>query len=522
MIFKSPFPDVSVPVAPLTEFVFERAGEFAGKPAIIEGLTGRALTYAQLREQVTCAAAGFARLGVRKGEVVAILSPNVPEYAVAFHGAASAGAVVSTVNPLCSIEEVSKQLAESGAKVLVADASVLEKAREASAGTGVGELFAFGEGADATPFDALLEGGGEAPRVSFDMREDLAALPFSSGTTGVQKGVMLTHRNMVANLLQIEGTGNASPSDTLVCVLPLFHIYGMQVIMNHGLHQGATIVVLPRFDFEEALGVLERYRVTMAHFVPPIMLGLAKSPAVERFDLSALKTVFSAAAPLGREVAEQVRRRLGCRVKQGYGMTEASPATHMIPPELERDRPGSVGVPVPSTECKIVDLETGAELCAGREGEICVRGPQVMKGYLNRPDATAESIDAEGWLHTGDIGYADEDGFFFVVDRAKELIKYKGYQVAPAELEALLLAHPSIADAAVVPHPDEEAGEIPKAFVVLRDGHALSAEGVMGHVAAHVGPHKRVRLVEFVGQIPKSPSGKILRRLLRQRERASG
>jgi acyl-CoA synthetase (AMP-forming)/AMP-acid ligase II len=515
MIFRSPFPDIAVPDSALTEFVFRDVERFAGKPALVDGQTGRVLTYGELHELIGRAAAGFAGRGLLKGDAVALLSPNLPEYAVAFHGAAAAGLVVSTINPLCSAEEVSQQLRESGARLLVTTPALWEKAREACAGTAVAETFFFGDGAGARPFDALLEGGGRAPRVELDPRRDLAALPFSSGTTGVQKGVMLTHRNMVANLLQIEGTGHAGPEDTLVCVLPLFHIYGMQVIMNFGLYAGATIVVLPRFDLKELLGVIEKYGVTMAHLVPPIMLALAKSPVVGSYDLSRLKAIFSAAAPLGREVGEQVARRLGCFVKQGYGMTEAAPATHMIPPDPSLDRPGSVGVPVPNTECKVLDVATGAELGPHEEGEICLRGPQVMRGYLNRPEATAESLDAEGWLHTGDIGYADAEGYFYVVDRAKELIKYKGYQVAPAELEALLLAHPAIADAAVVPFPDEEAGEVPKAFVVLKEGGALTEADVVEHVAARVGPHKRIRRVEFVGQIPKSPSGKILRRLLR-------
>jgi acyl-CoA synthetase (AMP-forming)/AMP-acid ligase II len=258
----------------------------------------------------------------------------------------------------------------------------------------------------------------------------------------------------------------------------------------------------------------------MAHVVPPIMLALARHPAVGRYDLSSLHTIFSAAAPLGAELERAVAARLGCHVKQGYGMTEASPGTHMAPHDPARGKPGSVGMPVPNTDCKLVDVETGAELGANEDGEICVRGPQVMKGYLNRPDSTAETIDSEGWLHTGDIGYADSDGHFFIVDRKKELIKYKGFQVAPAELEALLVTHAAVADAAVIPSPDEEAGEVPKAFVVLKSDHAATADGLIAFVASHVSPYKKIRLVEFVDQIPKSPSGKILRRVLVARERA--
>jgi acyl-CoA synthetase (AMP-forming)/AMP-acid ligase II len=262
---------------------------------------------------------------------------------------------------------------------------------------------------------------------------------------------------------------------------------------------------------------MQDYRVTLAHLVPPIVLALSKHPSVDAFDLSSLRMIFSGAAPLGAELARECSERLGCDVVQGYGMTETSPVTHICTPE--RNKAGSVGVCAPNTECKVVSVETGEELCEGERGEICVRGPQVMKGYLNCPEATARTIDAEGWLHTGDVGYADADGFFYVVDRAKELIKFKGLQVAPAELEAVLLAHPSVADAAVIPSPDEEAGEVPKAFVVVREGHGLTEAEVLGFVAARVAPYKKVRRVEFVAQIPKSPSGKILRRLLVERER---
>jgi acyl-CoA synthetase (AMP-forming)/AMP-acid ligase II len=513
MIFKSPFPDVEIPETPLHEHVLRNADKFAGKPAIIEGPTGRVITYAQLRDSVRRAAAGLARRGLGKGDVLAILSPNVPEYAVAFHAVSTLGGVVTPVNPLCTPEEVAKQLKNSGARFLVAAPQLLEK----SSGVELDETFAFGEADGATPFAELLEGGGEPPPVEIDPRHDLVALPYSSGTTGVSKGVMLTHRNCVANVAQIGGTRHADHADTLVCVLPLFHIYALQVILNYGLHVGATIVMMPRFDFEGLLRTIQEHRVTLGHFVPPIVLALAKSPAVESFDLSSLTTIFSGAAPLGQDVAEAAARRLNCVIKQGYGMTETSPVTHMSPPDPRKA--GSVGFVAPNTECKLVALETGEEVGANQEGEICVRGPQVMRGYLNNPEATRGTIDDDGWLHTGDIGYADEEGYFHVIDRAKELIKYKGFQVAPAELEAILLRHPSVADAAVIPSPDEEAGEVPKAFVVLREGAAAAPEELLSFVAASVAPHKKLRRVEFIEQIPKSPSGKILRRLLVAKER---
>jgi acyl-CoA synthetase (AMP-forming)/AMP-acid ligase II len=518
MLFRSPFPEVEIPEVPLTEFVFSRAGEFAEKPALVEGLSGRVITYAQLVVAVQSAAAGLARRGFVKGEVFAILSPNLPEYIIAFHAVATLGGVITPINPLYTVDEIEKQLADAGAKYIVTIPPLLERAREAAAGKGLREFFVFGEAEGATPFAALLEGGHEdLPVVKIDPREDLVVLPYSSGTTGVCKGVMLTHRNLVANLAQIKGSGHDWAGDTLVCVLPLFHIYGLVAIMSHGLWCGSSVVTLPRFDFEQVLKTMQDYRVTVAHLVPPVVLALTKSPVVDAYDLSSIRMIFSGAAPLGAELARVCSERLECVIVQGYGMTEASPATHLASPA--RNKPGSVGVCVPNAECKLVSVETGEEMGTNEPGEIWVRGPQVMKGYLNRPEATAQTVDANGWLHTGDIAYADEEGYFYIVDRAKELIKYKAFQIAPAELEALLLTHPSIADAAVIPSPEEEAGEVPKAFIVVKDGHAITEAEVLSFVAGRVAPYKKVRRVEFIAQIPKSPSGKILRRILVARER---
>jgi acyl-CoA synthetase (AMP-forming)/AMP-acid ligase II len=285
-----------------------------------------------------------------------------------------------------------------------------------------------------------------------------------------------------------------------------------------GLHQGATIVLMPRFDLEQFLGLIQKHRVTLSHIVPPIVLQLAQNPIIDNYDLSSLKMIFSGAAPLGVELSRECIERIGCGIRQGYGMTETSPVTHSSPSNPDDMKLGAVGTAAPNTECKLVDPASGEELGPNQEGELWVRGPQIMKGYLNNLEATARTIDSDGWLHTGDIGYADEDGHFFIVDRLKELIKYKGFQVAPAELEAVLLSHPAIVDAAVIPCADEEAGEVPKAFVVLK-GEA-SAEEIMDFVAERLAPHKKIRFVEFIAQIPKSASGKILRRVLVEKERA--
>jgi acyl-CoA synthetase (AMP-forming)/AMP-acid ligase II len=322
----------------------------------------------------------------------------------------------------------------------------------------------------------------------------------------------------VANLCQVRGTGKMLTSDDRVIgVLPFFHIYGMVVIMGAALVEGATIVSMPRFELETFLKVLQDQRVTYANVVPPILLALAKHPVVANYDLSALNTLFSGAAPLGADLATAVERRLGTKVRQGYGLTETSPVTHFHPLEGDLVIPASVGPAVPNTTCRLVDPMTEQDVATGERGELWIHGPQVMKGYFNKPEATAACLSADGWFRTGDIAVLDEYGYFSIVDRVKELIKYKGLQVAPAELEAVLLSNPAIADAAVIPVADEECGEVPKAFVVARS--PLTPEDVMAFVAERVSAYKKVRVVEFVDSIPKSPSGKILRRLLVERER---
>jgi acyl-CoA synthetase (AMP-forming)/AMP-acid ligase II len=327
---------------------------------------------------------------------------------------------------------------------------------------------------------------------------------------------MLTHRNLVANLLQTDLLQPLGDRDVTIAVLPFFHIYGMTVMLNRGLANGATIVTLERFEMEPFLELVQRYRATRLFLVPPLILALAKSPLVDRFDLSSVQSIMVGAAPLDAGLAQRCATRVGCAVIQGYGLTETSPVSHLSP--LDRNKPGAVGPLVANTEALIVDLATGQPVGPGERGEIWVRGPQVMKGYFGQAAATADAFAGDGWFRTGDIAFVDEDGYFTIVDRAKELIKYKGFQVPPAELEALLLLHPAVADAAVIGLPDEEAGEIPKAYVVLKG--AVTAGELIAYVAERVAPYKKIRMIEVIDQIPKSASGKILRRVLVERERS--
>ncbi len=512
-IYTSPYPDIVVPDGPLTGFVFENAHRYPNRVAFIDTGTGAQWSYAETIDRIHRTAGALQSAGFGKGDVLGVMAPNSPDYAVAFHAAAVAGGTATTINPVYGVDEIAFQLRDAGASVLVSAGGSLESATKAAAEVGISDVYVFGAGNGAKSFDALASADPIA-QVAVGP-DDTIVLPYSSGTTGLPKGVMLTHRNCACNIAQTCEVFPFEEHDVAIAVLPFFHIYGMQVIMNSGLRVGATLVTMPRFDLVGFLQAVQEHKVTIAYLVPPIVLALAKQPIVADYDLSSLRIVMSGAAPLGAELAEEAEQRIGAKVFQGYGMTELSPVSHLCP--LDDPRPGSIGVLLPNTEARLVDNETGTDTPLGGDGELWIRGPLVMTGYLNNAQATAETIDAEGWLHTGDVARVDADGHFAIVDRVKELIKYKGFQVPPAELEALLVTHPAVADVAVIPVEDEEAGEIPKAFIVLKSGAEATAEGLIAFVAKHVASYKKVRIIEFIDAIPKSASGKILRRMLRDK-----
>ncbi len=518
MIFRSTDPAISVPTLSLCDFVMDQFDTYGDKPAVIEGPTGRTLTYAQLTVGVRCMAAGLARRGMSKGDIFAILLPNLPEYAIVFLGVVAAGGVATTMNPLMTAEEIRYQLRDTSAQWLLTFAPLALRAREASQGTAVREIFSLGDAPGTTPFTALLLEDGPLPRFAIDPAGDLVALPYSSGTSGLPKGVMLTHRNVVAQLCQANTVLVGDREGPVAAVAPFFHILGLVLILLFWLKQGGTIVALPRFDLEHFLDCVQKYRIKYASLVPPIILALAKHPLVDRYDMSSLEWVACGAAPLGREVEQACADRLGCLVGQGWGMTEISgggcTARLVDPPQIRR---GSCGRLWPGVEARIVDLATGADLDAHQTGELLVRGPNVMKGYLNRPDANAATLFADGWMRTGDVAYFDAEGYLYIIDRTKELIKYNAYQIAPAELEAVLISHPAVAEAAVIPSPDVEHGEVPKAFVVLKT--AATPEELMEFVAGRVASYKKVRKLVIVDAIPKSPAGKLLRRVLVEQDR---
>jgi acyl-CoA synthetase (AMP-forming)/AMP-acid ligase II len=518
-IFTSDLPPVETPTTPIWRTVLAGAAGRGDHPALVDGVTGQTIGYAQLAHMVERMAAGFAELGMRPGDVIALHSPNTVLYPVVFYAASRAGAIVTTLNALTTAKDMAGQLADSGASLVVTVGALLPTALEAA---GERPVWTCDRVEGQPCVQDLLASTGPAPDLEVDAAEDVAVLPYSSGTTSLPKGVMLTHASIGVNLRQVGALRPMTPEDRIIAVLPFFHIYGMTALMNLPLQYGATVVVLPRFELAQFLSVLEEQRITKVFVAPPVVLALAKHPAVDGHDLSAVDSVLSAAAPLDADLAAAAAARLGVPIVQGYGMTELSPGTHLVPIARQTEAPpGTVGRLTPSTEARLVDVVTGEDAGPGEEGEIWIRGPQRMKGYFGRPEETDTMIDADGWLHTGDIGVVDDDGWWFVVDRVKELIKYKGYQVAPAELEAVLFTSPDVADAAVIGIYDEQGDEVPKAFVVRAPGSTATEEDVLAFVAGHTAPYKRVRRVEFVDAVPKSASGKILRRELRDRERAA-
>ncbi len=524
MVYKSRYADVPVVDELIHDRVLGRAVERGTRPAMVDTVSGTSLSFAELAGLVQKLAAGLAENGIAKGDVVALHSPNTILFPVVFFATTTAGGTVTTLSPLATPEDMAKQLVDSEARLIVTVSPLLEPARAAVARvkeqTGAELEVLVCDQAEGHRSVMELLSDGPLPSYDSDPAEDVAVLPYSSGTTGTPKGVMLTHRNISTNLEQLTDLHRVGEGDRIIAILPFFHIYGMAVLVNNALFHGATVFVHPRFDLDAFLTSLERDRITHAYVAPPVMLVLAKHPAVGNLDLSNLKRIICAAAPLDGDLQRAVADRLGVEIGQAYGMTELSPGTHIHVDGNTGEPDACVGHLFPSTEARLVDMATGQDVAEGEPGELWIRGPQVMKGYFGRQEETDATRDADGWLHTGDIARVDTEGNWFIVDRVKELIKYKGYQVAPAELEATLLSHPEIADAAVIGVYDDENNEVPKAFVVPAAGSTLTPQAVMEYVDGLVAPFKKVRLVEFIEAVPKAASGKILRRELRARELA--
>jgi len=504
---------------PIHDILTDASNKYSDKTAIIDG--DSTYSFSELENFSSRFSGALKNLGILKGDRVGILAPNCAEFVIAFHGITKSGGVVTTINSGYREREIAHQVQDSGCKILVVHESLTQIFSEARSliKTDVKAIVVTEEHGTEGSFWQLVNSSEPHITSGLDTTNDLAALPYSSGTTGLTKGVMLSHSNLVSNVEQLMGlSGGASMNDKDVILvhLPLFHIYGMNVLMNPCIAAGATQVMMGRFDMEEFLSLIETHRVTKLFTVPPVGLGLSQYPGVATRDLTCLEFAMFGAAPLSAELQVKISEVLNCAVIQGYGMTESSPVTNIDFTEPGLMKAGSIGPAVANTEEKIVDTEDpDKQLGPDEVGELMVRGPQVMLGYFNNPQATEETLTNDGWLHTGDIGKMDEEGYVWVLDRKKELIKYNGFQVPPAELEGLLIEHPEIADAAVIGKPDEESGEIPKAFVVKTAGSDISEDGVMSFVASKVSTFKHVREVEFIDAIPKNPSGKILRRLLK-------
>ncbi|XVF47712.1 hypothetical protein PTKIN_Ptkin03bG0132800 [Pterospermum kingtungense] len=496
-IFRSSLPDIYIPNhLPLHRYCFEKISQFEDRPCLIHGPTGRIYSYAEVHLTVRKVAAGLNNLGIQQGDVIMLLLQNSPEFVFAFLGASIRGAVSTTANPFYTPAEIAKQAMASNTKLLVTQSVYAEKVKNFAKENDIKIITIDAPPEGCMHFSELTQADeNEIPGVKINP-DDVVALPYSSGTTGLPKGVMLTHKNLVTSVAQQVDGENPNlyfhEKDVMLCVLPLFHIYSLNAALLCSLRVGAAILIMHKFEIVTLMELVQKYKVTIAPFVPPIVLAIAKAPDVDKYDLSSIRMVMSGAAPMGKELEDAVRARLpNAKLGQGYGMTEAGPVLAMnlaFAKEARETKSGACGTVVRNAEMKIVNPDTGASLLRNQSGEICIRGSQIMKGYLNDQEATKNTVDNDGWLHTGDIGYIDDDDELFIVDRLKELIKYKGFQVAPAELEAMLIGHPNISDAAVVPMKDDSAGEVPVAFVVRSNGSKITEDEIKQFISKQVMP----------------------------------
>ncbi|KAF2740343.1 4-coumarate-CoA ligase-like protein [Polyplosphaeria fusca] len=538
---ESKYPSIPIPDIDLWAFLFERKDKSFPDDKVIyfDPYTSRSYTYAQVKSTAIEFGKGLKALwDWKKGDVLALYTPNCIDTPAVTWGCHWAGGILSPANPGYTVDELAFQLKDSGAKALITQLPFVKAAKEAASKVGIPEdrVAVIGDHRDpegrVKHFTSIrnISGATRYRRTKAKPDEDLAFLVYSSGTTGHPKGVMLTHKNIVANTMMIKAAeaGNLSwkggPSgegDKLLAFLPFFHIYGLTCLIHQSMYSGFQLVVMPKFDLDDFCRIIQEHKVTFAYVVPPVVLLLSKHPTVDKYDLSSIKMMNSGAAPLTHELVHALHNRLKIPIKQGYGLSETSPTTHTQPWSDWNKTIGSVGTMLPYQTAKYMSPEE-KEVAPGEVGELWIKGPNVFKGYLNNPEGTANSLMPDGYFKTGDIGYQDKDGNFYITDRVKELIKYKGFQVPPAELEGKLAAHTKIADAAVIGVYDkEQATELPRAYIVPAAGieanEATTAE-ITQWLNKQVANHKKLRGgIIFVDEIPKSVSGKILRRVLKEK-----
>ncbi|MBI4305193.1 MAG: long-chain fatty acid--CoA ligase [Chloroflexi bacterium] len=540
-----PLGSLAYPKIPLYRFLEDAARRSPRNTALI--FFGQRTSYADLFDEAKRVAAGLTSLGMARGDRVAMMLPNCPQAVAAYYGTLWAGGIAVMLNPLYTARELKLQLQDSGARFLIVLDLLATKALEGVDRTPVEHVIVTGirerlpwllgmlyplklklrgsstrvpRHGKVIPYSQLLSAGALESPVSVDPRADVALLQYTGGTTGLPRAAMLTHFNLVANCIQLDAWLPALPEDlTVAGVLPFFHVYGMTTVMNFGVMKGARIILLPRFSIRDVLISIEKYRPQIFPGVPAMYAALNNYPEVGKFDLSSIRWCVSGAAPLAAQVKQTFEKLTGGRLVEGYGLTEASPVTHSNPLDGVQ-KTGSIGLPLPDTEYRIVDLKTGEPVATGEAGELIVRGPQVMQGYWNRPEETARTL-RDGWLHTGDVARVDPEGYVYIVDRIKEMIIVSGYNVYPREVEEVLYQHPAVREAAVIGVPDAIKGEAVKAFVVLKDAVQCSADEIAEWSKRQLAPYKVPKQVEFVTELPKSLIGKVLRRVLVERDRAT-